>query len=173
MTTVDMTIAPRWRPLTTADLPAVNAIAAAVHVDYPEDAAVFAERLALHPQGCHVLAEADGAGIAGYIISHPWHLAEPPALNTLLGAVPSPATTYYIHDIALLPVARGGGATAAILAPLMRHAATIADSVSLVAVGGTVPFWQRHGFIARRDRALAGKLATYGADAGYMVCPLR
>ena len=94
--------------MTAADLPAVNAIAAQVHVAYPEDAAVFAERLTLHPAGCCVLD--GGTGVAGYVISHPWRIAEPPALDTLLGALPAPASTYYIHDIALLPAARRGGA---------------------------------------------------------------
>ncbi|MFC0242459.1 GNAT family N-acetyltransferase [Rhodopseudomonas telluris] len=168
------TTAALWRAMTTADLPAVNAIAAAVHVDYPEDAAVFDERLALHPQGCHVLGETDSGdtGITGYIISHPWRLGEPPALNALLGTIPSPASTYYVHDIALLPQARGSGATAAVLTILLRHAAAISDNVSLVAVGGTVPFWRRHGFVPRQTTALAHKLASYGTDASYMVRPL-
>ncbi|MCP9626431.1 GNAT family N-acetyltransferase [Rhodopseudomonas palustris] len=175
MTIVDTTTATlHWRPMTAIDLVAVNAIAAAVHVDYPEDAAVFAERLALHPQGCYVLGAADSsdAGLAGYIISHPWRLGEPPALNALLGAVPSPASTYYIHDIALLPRARGSGATDAVLATLLPHAATIADNVSLVAVGGTVPFWRRHKFASRDSSALTRKLASYGTDASYMTRPL-
>lgn len=160
--------------MTTADLAAVNAVAAAVHVDYPEDAAVFAERLALHPQGCYVLADTAGsaAAIAGYLISHPWHRGQPPALNALLGAIPSPASTYYIHDIALLPQARGSGAPSAILPLMIRHAETLADNISLVAVGGTAPFWQRHGFAAAGDQALARKLASYGDDARYMIRPL-
>lgn len=164
----------RWRPMTAADLVAVDAIAAAVHVDYPEDAAVFAERLTLHPRGCYVLSAAgnDEADIAGYIISHPWHLARPPALNARLGAIPSPATTYYIHDIALLPAARGSGAAAAILEMLIRHAATIADNISLVAVGGTSQFWAAHGFARDADPVLARKLISYGSDPCYMIRPL-
>ncbi|MCG6207054.1 GNAT family N-acetyltransferase [Rhodopseudomonas sp. HC1] len=165
------TTALQWRAMSAADLDAVNAVAAAVHVDYPEDAAVFAERLALHPQGCYVLSDiADGdAEIAGYLISHPWNLRQPPALNALLGALPSPASTYYIHDIALLPVARGSGAAAAILAPLMRHAATIADNISLVAVGGTVQFWSKQGLARIADPALDAKLRSYDAEACYMM----
>lgn len=41
--------------MTAADLGAVQAIADRVHVAYPEDAAVFAERLRLFPDGCWVL----------------------------------------------------------------------------------------------------------------------
>jgi len=157
----------RWRPMALADLAAVNTVAAQVHLAHPEDAAVFAERLALHPAGCSVLEGDDG--VAGYIISHPWRTAEPPALNTLLGSIPAPASTYYIHDIAVLPSARRGGAAAAILATLVRHAATLADNISIVAIGGTLPFWQRQGFVIARDPKLDAKLKSYDADACYMV----
>jgi ribosomal protein S18 acetylase RimI-like enzyme len=157
----------RWRPMTAADLPAVKAIAAEVHTAYPEDAAVFAERLKLHSAGCYVFG--DGNRIGGYLISHPWHLNEPPALNAPLGVIPSPASTYYIHDIALLPDARGCGATSAVLLMLMRHAATIADTISLVAVSGTSPFWHRQGFAVLDDPKLDAKLQSYDADACYMI----
>lgn len=156
-----------WRPMTAADLPAVNAIAATVHAAYPEEPAVFAERLALHPDGCYVL-DASG-GLAGYLISHPWHLGQPPPLDTLLGALPAPASTYYLHDIALLPGSRGGGAASAILATLACHAAALADNISLVAVGGTLPFWRRQGFAEVADPALDAKLKSYDDDACYML----
>ena len=81
-----------WRAMAAADLPAVAALADAIHLDHPEDAAVFAERLALFPAGCLVL---DSAGIVdGYVIAHPWRLLAPPALNARLGdvavTIPSP-----------------------------------------------------------------------------------
>lgn len=155
-----------WRRMTSADLSAVNAIAAVVHAAYPEDAAVFAERLALHPGGCFVLETADGLG--GYLISHPWHFKQPPALNALLGRIPQPASTYYLHDIALLPEARGSGAAAAVIKELVRHAAGIANNITLVALSGTVQFWQRQGFARLADPALDAKLKSYDADACYM-----
>ncbi|MCS6760078.1 MAG: GNAT family N-acetyltransferase, partial [Candidatus Devosia euplotis] len=67
-----------WRPLTALDLPTVEAIAALVHPDFPEDAAVFAERQWLYPDGTYLL-ELDG-GAAGYVLSHPWHFKQLPAL---------------------------------------------------------------------------------------------
>jgi ribosomal protein S18 acetylase RimI-like enzyme len=159
---------PRWRPMTNADLATVGAIAAQVHIAYPEDAAIFAERLALHPAGCFVL---DGDTTpAGYVISHPWRAAEPPPLDTLIGSLPSPASTYYIHDVALLPHGRGHGAGAAMVALLLRHAVAVgADNVSLVAVNRSVLFWQSQGFEVIENQALAKKLTSYGADAVYMV----
>jgi ribosomal protein S18 acetylase RimI-like enzyme len=155
--------------MTIADLDAVNAIAAQVHVAFPEDAAIFAERLALYPAGCFVLDRA-GDGIGGYVISHPWRIAEPPALDTRLGSLPAPASTYYIHDLALLPHGRGHGAGAAMVALLLRHAvAEGLDNISLVAVNGSVRFWRSQGFEVMDNHALAQKLASYGADARYMV----
>ncbi len=154
--------------MTPRDLPAVDAIAARVHLAYPEDAAVFEERLALYPQGCFMLHA--GAAPIGYLISHPWTFAAPPALNVLLGALPAPASTYYIHDLALLPQARGHGAAAAALNAVVAQArGENAGNISLVAVNNSVQFWRRQGFHSHLDDALAQKLASYGADACYMV----
>ena len=55
-----------WRPMLPADLSMTETIAEQVHPDYPEDPAVFAERLALFPAGCFML------GAVGYLIAHPW-----------------------------------------------------------------------------------------------------
>lgn len=153
------------------DLAAVVAIAGAVHPDFPEDAAVFAERLALFPVGCLVLD--DGTDAVGYMVSHPWHLGAPPALDSRLGALPEVADTYYVHDVALLDRARGTGAASAGVRRLVDLADRLGlPSMSLVAVNGSAPFWERLGFLweaGEGDAALAGKLAGYGADARYMV----
>ncbi|MFJ5368420.1 GNAT family N-acetyltransferase, partial [Bosea sp. CER48] len=66
-----------WRRMAPADLPAVMRIAAVVHPSYPEDEAVFAERLQLAAEGCHVLA-GDGDELLGYLVSHPWPLGTVP-----------------------------------------------------------------------------------------------
>ena len=89
----------RWRAMAAADLPGVNALAARIHPSFPEDEAVFAERLRLYPDGCRVFER--GSGIEAYVISHPSLHAEPPALNSLLGALPETPSTFYIHDLAL------------------------------------------------------------------------
>ena len=160
----------QWRAMTADDLAAVDAIAARVHPDYPEDSAIFAERLQLYPNGCRVLATVD-AGLVGYAVSHPWHLGQPVALNALLGAIPSlgSSATYYIHDIALLPEARGGGAGADIVTWLARHArAAGLPSMSLVAVNDSGPFWRSQGFTVVDNPALRAKLACYGGQAQLM-----
>ncbi len=157
-----------WRPATEDDLAAIVAIADNVHLAYPEDAAILAERLRLYPAGC-ALFERDGRPMA-YALTHPWHDAAPPALNVLIGALPDRPTTYYIHDVALLPEARGAGVAAAIVAAIIGEAKRIAaPNLSLVAVNNSVPFWRRFGFAPTAAPGLAAKLRTYDADARFMV----
>jgi Acetyltransferases len=155
-----------------ADLPAVLRVAAEVHPGYPERDEVFAERLALHPGGCLVL-EGDGDPL-GYCISHPWR-GEPPALDTLLGALPPRPDTWYLHDVALLPAARGLGAPAALLACLRERAAAAGLlALALTAVNDSAPYWRRQGFevVPASDAKQREKLLSYGPDARRMVSPV-
>jgi ribosomal protein S18 acetylase RimI-like enzyme len=151
-----------------ADLPAALAVADIVHPNYPEDSAIFAERLALYRQGCLALMQADA--LIGYIVSHPWSYGALPALNSLLVALPVPPTTYYIHDIALLPEARGSGAANDVVTRLIAHAeARGFPNLSLTAVNNSVAFWQRHGFVLTAIPALDAKLRSYDEAARFMV----
>lgn len=161
-----------WRPMTQDDIPAVDAIAATIHAALPEHAFVFAERQRLYPDGCFMLEV--GGEPAGYVLSHPWHYLRPPSLNTLLERIPGNASTYYIHDLALLPLSRRTGAGSSIARRLLDHAdSTGLPNVSLIAVYDAAAFWRRHGFDYVDDPALAKKLAGYGAEARMMVCPLQ
>ena len=153
------------------DLAGVLAVADVVHPAYPEDAAVFAERLQLYADGCLVFEDgAAGDGIFAYVVSHPWRSNDPPALNAPLGALPAQPATYYIHDLALLPQARGRAAASSVVRQLIAGAtAAKLPTLSLVAVNGSVGFWRRHGFQPIADAALAQKLRSYDADARFMV----
>lgn len=157
--------------MTPRDLAAATGIANRVHVDFPEDAAVFEERLRLYPDGCWVL-EANGRGdeIAGYLVSHPWRLGAPPVLNSQLGELPAEASTYYIHDLTLLPTARGGGAASGVVRQILTHAVACGfATASLVAVSGSAPFWLSHGFrVIGDDADMRRKLQSYGGDAHFM-----
>src|SRR5271170_3620943 len=148
--------------MTMLDLAGVQRIAAAVHAEFPERGTVFAERLALFPAGCLF---ADG----GYVVAHPARQGEPPALDTLLGALPAGADALHVHDIALLPARQGRGFGAAAVRLLLEVAARHGlPDLSLVAVHGTAPYWARFGF---RDAPASAALASYGAGARYMVRP--
>lgn len=155
--------------MTVADLPAVSTIAAIVHEDYPEDDAVFAERLALFPAGCRI-ALCDGLAV-GYAVTHPGVVGAPPPLNSLLGGLPPQPDCYYIHDVALTPAARGLGLGRA----LTDHAETLARQrgLPLLALAATplaAAYWLSLGFAEGEDGACAAAaLAAYGGGMRYLV----
>lgn len=156
-----------WRAMTGFDLGAVNEIAAHLHPGFYEAPEVLEEKLLLYRDGAHVLEI--GERVVGYVFSHPWRDGAPPPLNTRLGAIPADADTYYLHDIAILPLARRVGAAGQILKTLEMHAhARELPSLSLVAVNGSAGYWARRGFRSVTDPALAEKLGSYGEDALYM-----
>jgi SAM-dependent methyltransferase len=153
--------------MSASDLSAVNALAARIHPSFPEDAAVFAERLRLYPDGCRVFER--GNGIEAYVVSHPWFQIGPPVLNSLLGELPATPAVYYIHDLALAPEVRGLGAAPEIVAWLAAHAlASGLYGMSLIAVNGSSGFWQRQGFQITHIPQFETKLNSYGKDAVYM-----
>jgi ribosomal protein S18 acetylase RimI-like enzyme len=154
------------------DLAAAHGLSMRVHPGHPERAEVLAEKFRLYPSGCFVL-EAGGA-IAGYCFSHPWARGTIPALDGLLGALPTNPTTYYVHDLTLDEAVRGQGQGRAIV-PLLFEAARSLGlvHVSLVAVNRRGPFWQAAGFSRTSDEALqAAAQAKYGAGAVHMECGL-
>lgn len=158
-----------WRAMATADLPAVKAIADRAHVAYPEDAEVFAERLALFASGCFVLANVGGV-LLGYVVSHPWRFAQPPPLNTLLRDIPEHADSYYIHDLALLPEARGAGAASRMVDKLTAFAAGAGfAALSLVAFNHSAAFWRVHGLEPVDAPDIAATLESYGREALFML----
>ncbi len=153
------------------DLPAVEAIAAAVHPLFHEAPEVLAERQRLYPHGCYLLEI--GERPTGYVLSHPWRAGTLPPLNSRLGALPPAPDTYYLHDIALLPVARRVGAASRIVNALTKHArAGDYATMSLVAVNGSLGFWERHGFVVEDAPQLSDRLRSYEVGAKLMVKPL-
>ena len=156
-----------WRAMTGYDFDTVFSIAGRVHPGFFEAAEVLGEKYALYRHGCYLLEISEKP--AGYMLSHPWKRGTLPALDTLLGAIPDDADTYYIHDLALLPLARGVGAAGNIVSALTKHAVAMGfPTMSLVAVNGSRPFWEKQGFVVEDRPDLAEKLAGYEAEARYM-----
>lgn len=157
----------QWRNMQEYDLGKIIAIAAQLYPTYHEDDQIYAERLALCPNGCLVLEV--NRSVVGYAISHPWLDRQVPALNSLLQAVPTEPSTYYIHDVALLPVARGLGAVNQLLEYLLAAARSHGlSTMSLTAVNNSYDFWIRHGFVALDDPALQKKLNSYDLAARFL-----
>ena len=157
-----------WRAMTGYDLDDVVQIAGVVHPDFFESPDVLAERQQLYHFGSDLLEVNERP--AGYVLSHPWSLGELPRLNSLLGGLPENADTYYIHDLALLPVARRIGAATYITNALAKHARAHGfPTMSLVAVNGSLGFWQRHEFEEADIPELFPKLLSYEPEARLMV----
>lgn len=161
-----------WRGMTPDDLEAVTTLADTIHADYPEDTAIFAERLRLAPEGCLVL-EHEGK-LSGYLISHPWRGLVCPPLNTLLVTLPQPADRWYLHDIALAPTVRGGGHAR----EAVEHARSLARQnglrwLTLTSTGPARTFWLAQGFMEEQptaeERAI---LASYDPQAQLLSCPI-
>tara|TARA_R110002110_G_scaffold196772_1_gene406683 strand:+ start:561 stop:1070 length:510 start_codon:yes stop_codon:yes gene_type:complete len=159
----------QWRAMTAADIPTVDAIGEIVHPDFPEDIAVMENRFALFSTGCFV-AEADGT-IIGYAISHPSVIGRPAPLNHVLPALDAAADCLFLHDIALTEASRGLGFGRSLVPELTAVARrTGFTRLGLVSVNNSRPFWTAQGFaIFTGDDVLAAKLASYEADAHYMI----
>lgn len=162
----------QWRPMTRQDMPRVMQIAAQVHAGYFEQEQVFADRLAVFPSGCW-LAVADDVmqEACGYAIAHPARIGAPPPLNTRLPSLDRQADALHLHDVALLPAARGTGLGQALLVRLVQvmQAQGLAHA-SLVAVHDSGPYWRARGFAEhpRVSAVLVQALASYGEGARYM-----
>lgn len=162
----------QWRPMIESDLNVVAAIAAIGFPNHFEGISCFANRLAIYPGGCFVLAEGEGPPL-GYLIAYPWMADEAPALNTLIEAIPSEAEVMYLHDLAIHPGTRGRGHSRIIVERLAADARAAGwPQLALVAVNDATAFWERHGFQVRDTPAILTKLASYGPDARYMLRPL-
>ena len=107
--------------------------------------------------------------IDAYLIALPVRWPNFPALN----AEPLPsqaADTLYLHDLALHPRARGSGVATRLVNQVLVSARQAGlQQAALIAIQGSVPFWQRFGFAVQQpDPVLAAKLASYGGSAQLM-----
>ncbi len=153
-----------WVPMPEAQIPEVTRLADSIHKSYPEDEATFAEKWRLYPKGCFSLT-ANGL-LSGYMIAFPWLTVQPPKINALLRALPPKPDTFYLHDIAVSPAARGQGAAKIGLGLLIKYAAAQGfGSLSLTAVSGSEGYWQKQGF---RFVGEGETMETYGSEARYM-----
>lgn len=163
-----MNSTPAWRPSRRRDLPEIARVSAIVHPGLKERPEVLAEKFHLFPTGCFSL-EFEGA-LAGYAISHPWRSLDIPPLDRYLHSLPSEPACLYLHDVAILPAARGHRSTERLMALLQTVAGEEGlSSIALTQVYGTVGFWARQGFHDVSEPGMARQLASYGDDARYMV----
>ncbi|AJP58989.1 hypothetical protein UC34_22660 [Pandoraea vervacti] len=158
------------------DLPHVLEVQAQAYGEVMlESEATLASRLTLSPSTCWVAVDAQApeheACVAGYLFTHPWHLAAPPPLDTVLHTLPEAPDCWYVHDMALAPRTRGAGVADRLYAAALTAAQALGLSASaLVAVQRSQGFWARFGYAAVLDVSpqIAAKLAGYGNGAVFM-----
>ena len=166
------TQAASWLPMTMNDIEPVDRIANLIHPGFPERPEVFAEKLSLFSKGFSKLVNSNGT-VVGYGISHPWKLLSIPPLDAFLGALPAAPDCMYMHDVAILPEARGSGASAAYIKGLKTVTRNLSLSkLACVAIYGAEILWARYGFQIRASEELQAKIKTYGEAAKYMVADI-
>ena len=158
-----------WRSMTPDDIDGAVAVARLSFPDHFEARECFAERQSLAPEGCFVLSDEAGT-VMGYLMAYPWRRNSAPPLDSLIGAIPTDAEVIYLHDLALHPDTRGGGHARPIVERLAEQSKAAGwREIALVAVNEATAFWERNGFIVQNPPGMADKLASYGADARYMI----
>ena len=95
---------------------------------------------------------------------------EIPKLNQLLWRLPSMPDCILIHDVAVLPPARGQGAATSLLELVLTLAKERSlPHLALVSVYGSHVHWARLGFHLANNHIQAPQLKPYGKTARYMV----
>ncbi len=169
------------RPLQTSDLQAVIQVQSQCYPSaYWEGMEAFAAKLTGAPacswvasqslRPCEAMRDANALARA-YLVCLPVDEETFPALNASTWQAPVQPTMLYIHDLAVSPTLRGTGAGAALIGLAHERARALGlQQMALVAVQGSVPFWERHGFMARQPThaGLRAKLASFGSDATFM-----
>ncbi|CAL9626238.1 GNAT family N-acetyltransferase [Streptomyces sp. enrichment culture] len=169
-----MTETVRVRPLAAGDWDAVVALErdAYTGLGLSEGRAALQSRAAASPDTCFV---ADvGARTAGYLLALPYPPHRYPDLTRTEGPPGGPPASgpgnLHLHDIVVAPGLRRRGLARHLLHHLTATARTRGDErISLVAVGGTEPFWSARGFVAEPGVVPAD---AYGGGAVYMSRPV-
>jgi GNAT superfamily N-acetyltransferase len=153
------------RQMTEHDLDSVMEIQKEAHAQpHCESKAVFNDKLSRFPEGCLVAVAENSNRVIGYLFSHPWCADRPPELNKPLDPSITDFDCFYIHDLA----AALNFQKHVVARELMAKVGTIAaaqgfDTMILIAVDGSRPFWEKMGFeaIFNLSGPIRKKLTTY------------
>lgn len=161
------------RPLRAADVQAVLDLQAQCYeARYLESAAAFAAKLdaAEAVETCWMAWR--GARPLAYLVGLPACPDSLPALDAPVLQRPVAPRFLYLHDLAVAPDGRSLGLGRRLLQRIEQRARALCMSrLGLVAVQGSVPYWQRQGFAAPAaalPSALAHKLASFGPEACWL-----
>lgn len=136
----------RIRLIEHSDLAAIVAIQDSCYGnELFEDPALITRRLMSQPNSCW-LAQSHDAKVLAYLFSYPSREKRVAPLGSEFQRY-NDADLLYLHDMAVSSAARGLGLASELLATAERYALINGFSkLALVAVQGSVPYWQKHGF---------------------------
>lgn len=159
------------RLINKGDLSAVAAIQDSCYGDELfEDVSLIQRRLASQPDSCW-LAENHCKEVLAYLFSYPSRDKQVAALGSEFSQY-TEAELLYLHDMAVSQNARGLGLASRLLNYAEQYAIELGFSrLALVAVQGSVPYWQKRGFVVVNlsSSEATRALASYsGQHAMYM-----
>jgi len=137
---------------------------------YHEPMSGFDNKLRRSP-GSSWLAVSSGQTVA-YLVTLPVDEAHFPALHASDWQAPEQARWLYLHDLAVDPAHRGGGAGQRLIDQALAQARDLGlGGLALVAVQGSQPYWSRHGFRPQSvtHAGLLERLRGFGDGAQFMV----
>lgn len=159
-------------PMTLQDLEHVSEVQKKTFTrDLCETNEVFENRFETFGQYFHVAKS--GQTLIGYMVAFPWKSGETPVNNqNFPETLPTP-DCFYIHDITLLPEARGTGLARAMIEKACETGRSLGFvTISLVAVSQSGNYWDKNGFQENLEISLDKKnkiIANYGEGSRLML----
>ncbi|GAA3184140.1 MULTISPECIES: GNAT family N-acetyltransferase [Streptomyces] len=160
----------RIRQLADGDWDALTTLEAATYtpLGLSEDRAALRSRADASPATCFVAER--GGHLAGYLLALPYPSRAHPRL-TRAEHRRFASRNLHLHDLVIAPPQRRRGLAGLLLHRLTATATTHGyEQISLIAVGGSHPFWAARGFTPDHRAPAPGP--DYGPDALCMVRPL-
>jgi GNAT superfamily N-acetyltransferase len=112
------------------------------------------------PAGANFLVV--GKKIVGYLFFHPWFSGRAKELNNKSFSLTGKEDCLYLHDLAVLPEARGKGITKTALDYFDSVAKQLGFSQQfLVAVQGSKEFWESNGFSTIKEISYGNQTAYF------------
>jgi len=164
------------RLLSPADLPALLRTQAACYgAGFNEPEAVFAQRLQQSPLTAWCVDDPGRPGeLAAYLLGYPSRVGQITPLHGGFEPAAQP-DCLYLHDLAVSPHCKGQSLGLRLVRHAWGQAAQLwgLGASALVAVQGSLPFWQRLGYeVTELHGAEARRLlAGYGSEACYCLRP--